>query len=359
VVRRDAVDGIHFDYIRYPETDNALPRGSNVGYNPVSVRRFQRATGRSDVPGPSDEQWTAWRRRQVTDLVRRISIEARSIKPAIVVTAASIAWGRPPETLADFSSAAPMQRIFQNWQAWLAEGLLDLACPMNYAREHDPRVREWFNGWVAWEKRHKADRRLIVGIGGYLNTAENVLAQMARARTKDGRRTADGTSIFSYFRPAALSLATGPELPGGAEAAAPDRFDFLVKGAGSAGAAYRGPAPVPPMPGIERPATGMLAGSITGIDERPVRGATIQLRRTGWFRSTVRLVSDGNGWFGRTSLKPGTDRVRLELAGGKAAAMSVTVDVQAGRVARVSLGAAGAPHPAASGARPGSGGTGP
>ena len=173
IVRRYDVDGIHFDYMRYPETEGpALPRGADVGYNPVSVARFQRATGRTDVPAPDDQAWIDWRRRQVTQLMRHISIEARAIKPRIKVGAATIAWGRPPESLADFKNVAPMQRVFQDWQGWLAEGLLDLAVPMNYAREHDERVRGWFNGWIAWEKKHKADRQLAVGIGGYLSAPE-------------------------------------------------------------------------------------------------------------------------------------------------------------------------------------------
>jgi len=72
IVRRYGVDGIHFDYIRYPETEGqALPRGADVGYNPVSVARFQRATGRQRRAGADDEAWTRWRRQQVTQLVRR------------------------------------------------------------------------------------------------------------------------------------------------------------------------------------------------------------------------------------------------------------------------------------------------
>ncbi|MBE3135062.1 MAG: family 10 glycosylhydrolase [Acidobacteria bacterium] len=339
IVRRYQVDGIHFDYIRYPETTEVMPRGSNVGYNAVSVRRFRRATGRTGVPAPDDDAWTAWRRQQVTELMRRISIEARAINPTIRVSAATIAWGRPPATLAEFANAAPMQRIFQNWQAWLVEGLLDVACPMNYAREHDPRVRGWFNGWIAWEKRHKAARQLVIGIGGYLSAADNVLAQISRARTADGKRRADGTSIFSYASPAAAAT---PSTPAAAPAPvpavpSPDRLDFLVRGAGTAAPAYSGPAAVPPMPWIDRPIAGMLAGTIAGADGVPVDGATIQVRRTGWFRRTARISSDGNGWFGRMQLKPGTYRVRQELPRGRAAATSVTVAVRAGDVARVAL----------------------
>ena len=132
VVRNYAVDGIHFDYIRYPETTAVLPRGSAVGYNPVSVARFQRATARTDIPLPGDEAWMAWRRGQVTNLVRRVSNQAKAINPTIVISAAVIPWGRPPANEIDFADVAPMQRIFQDWHGWL----------------HDRPERGWLGGVV-------------------------------------------------------------------------------------------------------------------------------------------------------------------------------------------------------------------
>ena len=351
IVRRYDVDGIHFDYIRYPETEGAaMPRGSDVGYNPMSVARFQRATGRTDVPAPDDEAWTRWRQQQVTQLLRRVSIDARAIRPRIKVSAAAIAWGRPPASLADFENTAPMQRVFQDWQSWLAEGLLDLAVPMNYAREHDERVRGWFNGWIAWEKRHKAGRQLAVGIGGYLSAPEGVLAQIARVRSMDGDAKADGVSFFSYYQP---SMAPAP--PAGAPAppvvpgstpppqalpppiAAPDRLDYLVRGAGGAGAAFTGPAPVPPMPWIERPTHGFVAGTVSDAAGSAIEGRTVRVRRTGWFRRTRKTASDANGWFGMTKLSPGTYSVRLEDSAGRPLPVQAEVTIAAGRVARVAL----------------------
>jgi uncharacterized lipoprotein YddW (UPF0748 family) len=350
IVKRYDVDGIHFDYIRYPETDGpTLPRGSDVGYNPVSVARFQRATGRTDVPAPDDEAWIRWRRQQVTQLMRRISIEARAIKPRIKVSAAAIPWGRPPVSLADFDNVAPMQRIFQNWQAWLAEGLLDLAVPMNYAREHDERVRGWFNGWIAWEKRHKADRQLAVGIGGYLSAPEGVLSQVARVRSPEGRARADGVSFFSYYQPSmapppapssAAAVQPGSTPPPQAPpppAAAPDRLDYLIRGAGAAPSAFTSPAPVPPMPWIESPTHGFIAGSVSDAARAALEGRTVRVRRTGWFRRTRETTSDANGWFGMTRLSPGKYHVRLEDTRGSALPERVEVVVAAGGVARVAV----------------------
>ena len=137
IVRNYAVDGIHFDYVRYPETDDRLPRGATVGYNAVNLARFRRVTGRTDTPAPGDEAWMDWRRDQVTNLVRRVSIEARAINPRIKISAALIPWGQPPSNETDFEDAAPMQRIFQDWHQWLKDGLIDLGLPMNYASETD------------------------------------------------------------------------------------------------------------------------------------------------------------------------------------------------------------------------------
>src|SRR5688500_13196771 len=107
IVRNYAVDGIHFDYVRYPETDERLPRGAGVGYNATNLARFRRVTGRTDTPGPADDEWTEWRREQVTNLVRRVSIEARAINPRIKISAALIPWGQPPTSEKDFESVAP------------------------------------------------------------------------------------------------------------------------------------------------------------------------------------------------------------------------------------------------------------
>jgi uncharacterized lipoprotein YddW (UPF0748 family) len=88
LVRHYDIDGLHLDYIRY--------YGADYGYNRVSVDRFRAAYGGSGLPDPADEQWKAWRREQVTTLVRRIYLEALSVKPDLVVSAATIAWGDGP-----------------------------------------------------------------------------------------------------------------------------------------------------------------------------------------------------------------------------------------------------------------------
>jgi uncharacterized lipoprotein YddW (UPF0748 family) len=337
IVKQYAVDGIHFDYIRYPETDESLPRGAGVGYNAVSLARFHRATGRTDVPVPDDEEWTEWRREQVTNLVRRISIEAKALNPRIKISAALIPWGVPPTNERNFADAAPMQRIFQDWHQWLRDGLIDLAVPMNYAQETNERVRGWFDGWIAWEKQHKHGRQLAIGLGAYRNTPDDLLAQIARVRARSRNAGADGVSFFSYAVPRLPpQVLPGSDLPAVPDPAAsgPDRLSFLVRGTGSRPGAFARPAPVPAMPWIERPTHGWIAGTLDASAAGTIDGATVKAKRTGFalFRRARTVKTDGNGYFGLTNLKPGRYRVWVE--DGAKPQRRVEVLVEAGKVTR-------------------------
>ncbi len=362
IVRNYPVDGIHFDYIRYPETNERLARGAPVGYNATALERFRRATGRSDTPPPEDEQWMAWRRQQVTNLVRRVYLEARAVNPQIKVSAAVIAWGKPPSSEKDFLDAAPGQRIFQDWHGWLKAGILDLAIPMNYARETDPTVRGWFDGWIRWQKKHKHGRHLAVGIGAYLNAKEATLAQVHRARQAEGRRSVDGVSFFSYANinriptpvvaptlasaPAPNSVASPATDISGLSSALPvalageNRLKFLALGIPEeakppVAGAFSEPGRVPPANWIEHPTRGFLAGTVCQAQGSAADGAIVQLRRRGrLFARTLRADADGNGFFGFTNLKPGRYRAWCKNGGAKHGA---AVEIVAGQVTRVTL----------------------
>lgn len=336
IVRNYAVDGIHFDYVRYPETDERLPRGAGVGYNAVNLARFHRATGRTDVPPPGDEAWMTWRRNQVTNLVRRVAIEAKAINPRIKISAALIPWGQPPVGESGFEDAAPMQRIFQDWHRWLRDGWLDLGVPMNYASETDDRVRGWFDGWMRWEKQHQHGRQLAVGLGAYRNTPAHTLAQISRARTHENGSVA-GVSFFSYAVPEQPPvLKPGTDLPAVPVTGA-QRLAFLAEGAGGAAPAFPRPAPVPEMPWISRPDRGWIAGTVTSAIPADADGAVVKIvRRRLWpFGNTHRAAADANGYFGLANVKPGRYEISADNAG--VSKQKLDVRVEAGQVSRANL----------------------
>jgi uncharacterized lipoprotein YddW (UPF0748 family) len=192
LVRDYDVDGIHMDYVRYPE-------GGDWGYNPTSVARFDLAYGREGVPAPSDPEWSQWRRDQVTSFVRDFYGNATELKPALKVSAALIAFGAGPTTDQEWQRSRTYGEVYQDWKGWLEEGILDLGAVMNYDREWNPTQRLWFNAWIEWEKNHQGSRAILAGVGAFFNYPEDTHAQIRRARLPSaaGNQLA-GVVLFSY-----------------------------------------------------------------------------------------------------------------------------------------------------------------
>jgi uncharacterized lipoprotein YddW (UPF0748 family) len=226
LLRNYDVDGIHLDQIRYYEGD-AL----RWGYNPTSVARFNQRYGLdpSNQPAPSDPQWVAWRREQVTSLVRRIYVEAKAIKPNVAVTAAVVAWGKGPQTADDWERQAPFASVLQDWRGWLDEGIVDYLLPMDYYREAGEQGG-WFDTWTQWQVSHPGKRGVVLGMGSYLNSADGALAQLGRARALG----ALGVALYSYAVPTA-------DLE---DASRDDRQAFAAQ----LRAVFARPAPVPDLP---------------------------------------------------------------------------------------------------------------
>jgi uncharacterized lipoprotein YddW (UPF0748 family) len=335
VIRNYAVDGIHLDYIRYPETRDKVSHGATVGYNPTSLQRFRIITKRKDIPAPNDEQWIAWRRQQVTQLVRRIYIEAKAVNPRIKVSAATVAWGKPPRDDKDFLESLAGQTVFQDWNGWMKEGIIDMVVPTNYARETDPTTKAWFDGWVRWEKEHKYGRQLAIGLGNYLNRPEATIAQVERVRNAENQVAADGLALYSYATPVAISSLSKASVPSTAPATH-DLIKYLVQGPGTAPGPFRDAAPIPRMDWVESPKTGSLAGVVRGSNGNPVDGATVVLRHagSGSFREMQRTTSDGTGYFGFTNLAPGPYEVQLEKG---TPTQTIAADVQVARVSRLEI----------------------
>lgn len=299
VVKNYAVDGVHLDYIRYA--------GSPWGYNPVSLRRFLAASGRSATPAPLDVDWQQWRRDQVTHLMRQVYLESIAIRPGVKVSAATIAWGAGPTSEAQWRASRTMTDTFQDWLGWMKEGILDLALPMNYDRESNAQQALWFSQWVEWEKNHAADRHLVIGLGSYLNDIDGTLAQAQRALAPSAEgKLAQGICFYSYAESNTI-------------------FSFERFAREVSGALFPADVPVPAMPWKTRPALGYLKG-YAFIAGSPADGATVTLSGA----ESRTLTVSGTGFFGAVNLPPGEYSVSLS-AGGQVVASS-KVKVEAGKV---------------------------
>jgi uncharacterized lipoprotein YddW (UPF0748 family) len=179
VVRNYPVDGLHFDYIRYPNSQGCFCQGCRL--------RFETQTGHQVDTWPEDvvtgelaEIFQPWRRQQITRLVRTVSIKARHIRSAIKISAAVFSdW---PQTRLS---------IGQDWVEWIEEGYLDFVCPMDYIPDTErfhrtvERQVDWVGGRVP----------LYAGIGAFrLPHADDLIAQIDATR----RAGADGFILFEY-----------------------------------------------------------------------------------------------------------------------------------------------------------------
>jgi uncharacterized lipoprotein YddW (UPF0748 family) len=277
LVARYDVDGIHLDRIRYPEVADA-------GYNETSVARFNARHGTSGLPSASDPLWSDWRREQVTNFVRRLYVTVKAIRPATRVSAALITFGAGPSASDGFARTEPYTRVFQDWEGWAREGILDLLVPMVYKRDSVAAQAAQFEDWTRFAV---ATGPSIIGLGAYLNTIEGTMRQARFARGAGAlgvnfyslANPSEGQSRTAFFT-AARELFTPAELP-----------PPLVQTTGH-------------LRGITRPDT------------------VVTLEPGG---RTTR--SDGSGFFAFTHLAPGRYRVG-----------ACTADVEVGEVATLSCG---------------------
>jgi uncharacterized lipoprotein YddW (UPF0748 family) len=189
VSRYPTLDGVHFDYIRYPYGIPTVPgsrysNGLDFGYGERSVARFQAETGFSAFAAKDDpsvaQRWDDWRREQLGRFLRHVRGQLRRLKRDLALSAALLAW---PDRA--YLSA------YQDWRLWLEEGLLDQGIVMNYTR--DGRLAHYLTRQaVAFRGRSK----LFVGLGAYaLLDQPDLLAQQIRDARQQG---ADGVVLFSY-----------------------------------------------------------------------------------------------------------------------------------------------------------------
>ena len=307
------LDGIHLDYIRYPET------GVN-GYNPVALRRFQRLYGRTDVPAALDSDFSAFRREQVTALVRQIYLRAFSIRRNIKISAAVITWGNGPTDDQQFKTKDAYSRVFQDWRGWLEEGILDIAIPMNYFREDQ--LPAYLDRWMEFEKDRQYGRMTLVGLASYLNSIPDSLKQLKRVVSPSLAGNAPaGVNFYSYASTNLLNDAGAPIVP---------NADFYR----AVGDFFGGPAAVPDLPWKSNPGRGHLYGWLK-VDGGPAwlkDGVTVWIESDTGGDFVKKTATDATGFFGALELPPDRYRVRLERD-GQEFYRSVPQDVAAGQAA--------------------------
>lgn len=305
LVARYELDGIHLDRIRYPEAP--LDRGgANVGYNAVSVARFRARYGdkasydADGRPRTTDPLWSQWRRDQVTSFLRRLYINVKAVRPSIRVSAATICYGRGPLASGGFRNTDAYGYVFQDWEGWAKEGLLDLLAPMDYKREAVKAQAAQFDDWSRFTAATARDngRLGVIGIGAYLNTASHSVRQIRRA-TGSG---ADGVIFFS--------------LGGVAKTADVDAYFAVLRDG-----VFPMPAPTPPV----RIGGGHATGFVRRANGTPVDGGTVSIENLATHAART-AITDGGGFWGAVHLPAGSYRATAKVDGSDRVATFAIAD---------------------------------
>jgi uncharacterized lipoprotein YddW (UPF0748 family) len=272
------IDGIHFDYVRYPQ--------QNAGYNPTAITRYNKEFGLSGKPPYTDANFSAWRRRQISDWLRKMYVEIIARKPEMKVTAATFA-----------SRGDAYQNRFQDWAQWMLEGSLDANLPMNYS-----------TGDATYQTRavdalqHAYGRHVYMGAGAYLLAPDATVGQLLYARAQG----ASGLLFFSY----------AANNKGGS--------DWRTVFAQFQQNVFATPAAVPDMPWKTTPRHGSLCGRVTRTDGSPVYNARVVVG------GKCMVRTDADGIFSFPVLNTGT--FTLSCQGWGYAVETEEIVVVAGRV---------------------------
>lgn len=188
IVARYPVDGVHLDYVRYPNEEFDYSRGALLAFkadlrgllSEPDMKRREQASG-SDLVAWAEafpERWREFRRERLTALVAHIRDSVKARRPGALFSAAVLP--DPVEASA---------RRMQDWDAWMRAQLLDVVCPMAYATD-----AAGFAAQVASARQGAGARPVWAGIGAYRLSTSQTIENIRTAR----RLGASGIVLFSY-----------------------------------------------------------------------------------------------------------------------------------------------------------------
>ena len=141
LITRYDVDGVHLDYIRYPDRPKNFPDASDF-------KKYGKG-----------KTLNQWRRDNITRLVRAVYDEVKSIKPWVKVSSAPL--GKYRNTSRYNSGWNGYHDVYQEAQTWMQEGIQDLIFPMLYYRDN------YFYPFVLDWKENSYGRMVVPGLGIY------------------------------------------------------------------------------------------------------------------------------------------------------------------------------------------------
>jgi len=178
IVSRYAVDGVHFDYVRYPSDDYDYSRETLTAFRKTLPAAVDASRALETYPTAYPDRWREFRIERLTTLMAALRDAVKSVRPSASL---SLAIATEPDEA--------ITRHLQNWSRWLSDGLIDVVCPSPYTTEGAT-----FASQIAAVQDAAGRHLLWAGIGAHRLSPEQTLDDIQAAR----RLGAAGIILFSY-----------------------------------------------------------------------------------------------------------------------------------------------------------------
>lgn len=210
LVTRYDVDGLHMDYIRFPN-EPVVP-GEKIPDYPRDKRTlalFHQATGQT--PESNRGLWNRWR----TDQVSRLAADVKAMMGRV----------RPDAVLSAAVGSVPKRALthFQDGRKWLQAGTVDVVYLMNYTPDvsaFGERIGPWLNV--------NSQARVVPGLMVRAQAGAKKDAGRARRQVEIARASTGNFCIFAYSTLFDSASTSGEKPDSPARRLRAQRRDFLV-----------------------------------------------------------------------------------------------------------------------------------
>lgn len=181
LLQKYKVDGLHLDYIRYPDAGDYT---NDFGYDSYTRNLFKQKHGADPIDlRPGDNLWQAWvdfRKNTINEFVYRISSEAKKLKPDIRVSAA--VWP---------NYVNGPEFMHQEPKDWIAKNYIDQLFPMSYHPDASSVATDSLNSVAL--ANNKA--LIVIGVGTNLGLTKEMLLKQINDSVAVG---VSGSALFEF-----------------------------------------------------------------------------------------------------------------------------------------------------------------
>jgi uncharacterized lipoprotein YddW (UPF0748 family) len=190
VVKNYDVDGVHFDFIRFPFSGRSFDDPWALGFSPLTRSAFKEEHGIDPLDiDPKDGEkvklYNDWRRLCVSRLVEAVTKGAHMIKPDVRVSAAVL----------HRYHLARESHCYQDWLEWLKNGKIDTCCVMAYGNDNS-----YIEKIIRMATENTGQGTIWAGLSGnWRGDRENGIFDSVMDRVEMVRRyKPEGVMFFAY-----------------------------------------------------------------------------------------------------------------------------------------------------------------